>query len=67
MWMNPLLEDTLARDRLARAQEQAARRRLLRSAKPARARRRSWAATLHLVPVTVVLRLKRRIERMAFQ
>jgi hypothetical protein len=65
--MDPLLEDTLIRDRIAEVRRQVARRHLLRDAKPASAGSHSWAALLRLVPTAVVLRLKRRIERMAFQ
>ena len=67
MWLDPLLEDTLIRDWIAEVRRQAARRHLLGGATPAWAGSRSRAALLRLVPVAVVLRLKRRIERMAFQ
>lgn len=67
MWTDPLLEYTLIRDRIAEVRRQAARRHLLRGAKPAGAGSHSWAARLRLAPAAVVLRLKRRIERMAFQ
>jgi hypothetical protein len=57
MWMDSLLQDALVRDRIGEMQRRAARRRLLRGAKPSRASRLPWAP---------FWRLKRRIERMAF-
>ena len=59
MWMDVYVQDLLIREQIADAQRQAARRHLLRSAQPPRARRRRWTVIQQLV--------QRRIARRAFQ
>ncbi len=65
MWMDSYVQDTLTRDRIAEAERGAARRHLLRLAKPPRAHPRFGAVKRRLADTTSLPRLKRLIERMA--
>ena len=64
MWMNPYVEDTLIRERLAEAQREGGRRQLVRSAGSATAPRHPWAFLQHLAEAISTLWPKSGKERM---